>query len=157
MGEIKRDWMEMYKSRKTAKVVKEIDLKVKQSKSEWSHQIAFCKWLKLQYPDVRFRSDIQSAGKLTPAMQNIKQIIDPYKGWPDIMVYLKRGEFVGLGIELKREGSGLYLKDGSLSKSKHIIEQNEFHEFLRGCGWYVDFAEGFGGAKELFKRYYHAK
>lgn len=154
MDKIKRDWMEMYKSRPTAKVVKEIDYKIKMSQREWSHQIAFCKWLKIQHPEVRFRSDIQSSGKLTPAMQNIKKIIDPHKGWPDIMVYLKRGNYVGLGIELKRLDSGLYLKDGSLSKNKHVQEQAEFHEFLRGCGWYVDFAEGFEGAKELFEKYY---
>ena len=80
---------------------------------EWKLQLAFCKWIKLQYPDVKFRSDIQSAGKLSPAMQNIKSIIDPYKGWPDVQVYLKRGNYCGLQIELKRENSGLWLKDGS--------------------------------------------
>ncbi len=132
-------------------------MQLKKSQSEWSHQLAFCKWLKLQYPDVRFRSDIQSSGKLTVGMQNIKRIIDPFRGWPDIMVYLPRQQYVGLGIELKREGSGLYLKNGSLSNSKHVQEQNEFHEFLRSCGWFVDFAEGFSGAKDLFERYYNAK
>lgn len=155
MDKIKHDWMSMYNSRKTAKVVKEIDLIAKQSKSEWSIQIAFCKWLRLQHPDVRFRSDIQSAGKLTPQMQNIKKIIDPYRGWPDIMIYLKRGDRCGLGIELKREASGLWLKDGSLSKSKHVQEQNDVHEFLRGICWKVEFAEGFDEAVKVFEEYYN--
>jgi len=140
--------MEMYHSRKTAKVVKPTNVR-----TEWQEQLAFCKWLKMQYPQVRFRSDIQSAGKLTPAMQNIKLILDPFRGFPDITIYLKRGEFCGLMIEMKRENSGLYLKDGSLSNSKHVQEQGKMHEFLRDNGWKVEFAEGMDGAKIKFKEY----
>jgi hypothetical protein len=148
MEQIKRDPMEMYHSRKTAKVVKPTNVR-----TEWQEQLAFCKWLKMQYPEVRFRSDIQSAGKLSPAMQNIKLILDPFKGFPDITIYLKRGEFCGLMIEMKRENSGLYLKDGSLSNSKHVQEQGKMHEFLRDNGWKVEFAEGMDGAKIKFKEY----
>jgi hypothetical protein len=148
MESIKRDPMEMYNSRKTAKVVKPTNVR-----TEWQEQLAFCKWLKMQYPQVRFRSDIQSAGKLSPAMQNIKSIIDPFRGFPDITIYLKRGEFCGLMIEMKRENSGLYLKDGSLSNSKHVQEQGKMHEFLRDNAWKVEFAEGMDGAIDLFENY----
>jgi DNA-dependent RNA polymerase auxiliary subunit epsilon len=148
MERIKRDPMEMYHSRKTAKVVKPTNVR-----TEWQEQLAFCKWLKMQYPDVRFRSDIQSAGKLSPAMQNIKSIIDPFRGFPDITIYLKRGRFCGLMLEMKRLNSGLYLKDGSLSNSKHVQEQNEMHEFLRDNAWKVEFAEGMDGAKIKFEEY----
>jgi hypothetical protein len=148
MEQIKRDPMEMYHSRKTAKVVKPTTIR-----TEWQEQLAFCKWLKMQYPDVRFRSDIQSAGKLSPAMQNIKLILDPFRGFPDITIYLKRGRFCGLMIEMKRENSGLYLKDGSLSNSKHVQEQGKMHEFLRDNGWKVEFAEGMDGAIDLFENY----
>jgi hypothetical protein len=144
------DPMSQYHSKRTAKVVKPTE-------KEWSIQLAFCKWLRLQYPDVRFRSDIQSAGKLSPQMQNIKKILDPHRGWPDIMVYLKRGNRCGLGIELKRLDSGLWLKNGTLSKDKHVQEQNEVHEFLRGIGWHVEFSEGFDEAVEVFERYWNLK
>ena len=148
MEQIKRDPMEMYHSRKTAKVVKPTTIR-----TEWQEQLAFCKWLKMQYPQVRFRSDIQSAGKLSPAMQNIKLILDPFRGFPDITIYLKRGEFCGLMIEMKRENSGLYLKDGSLSNSKHVQEQGKMHEFLRDNAWKVEFAEGMDEAILVFKNY----
>ena len=144
------DPMSQYYSKRTAKVV------VPKQK-EWSIQLSFCKWLKLQYPDVKFRSDIQSAGRLSPQMQNIKKILDPYRGWPDIMIYLKRGDRCGLGIELKRVDSGLWLKDGSLSKDKHVQEQHQMHEFLRGIGYRVEFAEGFDQAVEVFERYWNLK
>jgi hypothetical protein len=147
-GQNQIDPMSQYHSRKTAKVVTPTA-----KRTEWQEQLAFCKWLKMQYQQVRFRSDIQSAGKLSPAMQNIKSIIDPFRGWPDITIYHKRGNYCGLMIELKRENSGLYLKDGSLSNDKHVQEQNEVHEFLRQNGWYVVFAEGMADAKVKFDEY----
>ena len=149
MEKIKRDAMEMYNSRPTAKIIKQSEPK----QTEWSHQMVFCKWLKNQYPDIRFRSDIQSASKLSPQMQNIKSIIDPFRGWPDIAVYHAVGNYCGLQIELKRLDSGLYLKDGSLSKSKHVQEQSEFHNFLRKNNWKVEFAEGSEQAKTIFLSY----
>jgi len=147
-GQNQIDFMSQYHSRKTAKVVTPTA-----KRTEWQEQLAFCKWLKMQYPQVRFRSDIQSAGKLSPAMQNIKSIIDPFRGWPDITIYHKIGQYCGLMIELKRENSGLYLKDGSLSTNKHIQEQKEVHEFLRHNGWYVVFAQGMADAKVKFDEY----
>jgi len=86
-------------------------------------------------------------------MQNIKSIIDPFRGWPDITIYLKRGKFCGLMIEMKRINSGLYLKDGSLSTDKHVQEQGKVHEFLRDNAWKVEFAEGMDGAKIKFEEY----
>jgi hypothetical protein len=147
-GQNQIDPMSQYHSRKTAKIVTPTA-----KRTEWQEQLAFCKWLKMQYPQVRFRSDIQSAGKLSPQMQNIKSIIDPFRGWPDVTIYHKRGNYCGLMIELKRENSGLYLKDGSLSNDKHVQEQNEVHEFLRHNGWYVVFAEGMADAKVKFEEY----
>jgi hypothetical protein len=143
------DPLSQYRSGKTAKVVKESDVK----QSEWSIQLQFCKWIKLQYPNVIFRSDIQSAGKLSGQMQNIKQILDPFKGFPDVQVYHKSGNYIGLFLELKRLNSGTFLKDGSLSKSKHVQDQAEMHNYLRLLGYKVEIAEGFDQAKRKFEEY----
>ena len=141
--------MDQFHSKRTAKVVKPTELK----QTEQSIQIQFCKWIKLQYPNIKFRSDIQSAGKLSPQMQNIKTIIDPFRAWPDISVYHRSGNYCGLQIELKRLDSGTFLKDGSLSSDKHVQEQNEMHIFLRSLGYKVEFAEGFDEAKRIFESY----
>jgi hypothetical protein len=143
------DPLSQYRSGRTAKIVKESDLK----QSEWSIQLKFCKWIKLQYPNLLFRSDIQSAGKLSGAMQNIKQILDPYKGFPDIQIYLPKGNYIGLFIELKRLDSGTFLKDGTLSKSKHVQDQAAMHNLLRSFGYRVEFAEGFEEAKQVLESY----
>jgi hypothetical protein len=88
-------------------------------------------------------------------MQNIKLIIDPWRAWPDIQIYHRSrwGNYCGLMIEMKRVDSGTFLKDGSLSTQKHVQEQAEMHEFLRGLGWSVCFAEGFEEAKRKFEEY----
>lgn len=145
----KHDPLNQYRSGRTAKIVKQSDIK----QSEWSHQLQFCKWIKLQYPNIRFRSDIQSAGKLSGGMQNIKLILDPWKAWPDVQVFYKAQGCSGLFIELKRIDSGTFLKDGSLSKSKHVQEQSKMHEFLRSLGYRLEFAEGFEEAKKVFESY----
>lgn len=147
--------MEMFKSvpKGHGEIISASEVKQKKQQSEWSHQLKFCKWLKLQYPDIKFRSDIQSAGKLSGQMQNIKQILDPHKGWPDVAIYLPKGNFIGLHIELKRENSGTFLKDGSLSTQKHVQGQAEMHNFLRSIGYKVEFAEGFEQAKKVFEDY----
>lgn len=145
----KFDPLNMYNSGKTAKVVKESDIKQK----EWSVQLQFCKWIKLQYPNLLFRSDIQSAGKLSGQMQNIKLILDPWKAWPDVQVFYQAQGYAGLFIELKRIDSGTFLKDGSLSKSKHVQQQAQMHNLLRSLGYRVEFAEGFEEAVKVLINY----
>ncbi len=131
----KFDPMNMYSGRKTAKVVKP-QTKV----TEWSEQLAFCKWLKNTYPNILFRSDIQSASKLSPQMQNIKQIIDPYSGWPDIIIYDLK-----LMIEMKSLTASL--------SGEHWRNQDAMHMKLRKLGWYVEVAKGAERAKEIFLEY----
>lgn len=147
--------MEMFKSvpKRHGEIMSSSDVKQNKQQSEWSHQLKFCKWIKENYPYIKFRSDIQSAGKLSGAMQNIKQILDPYKGWPDISIYHRAGIYCGLHIEMKRENSGTFLKDGTLSKSKHVQDQAEMHAFLRSIGYKVEIAEGFEEAKRIFGEY----
>lgn len=134
--------MGQFTSAKTAKVVTQKEIDEKRSKSEWSEQLTLCKWLKHEYPSVLFRSDIQSAGKLSPQMQNIKQIIDPYSGWPDVMIY-----GLNLAIELKSLTASL--------SGQHYRDQLQMHERLRLLGWSVHVCRGAEEAKKVFLEYYN--
>jgi hypothetical protein len=124
--------MGQFKSAKTPKIVKPTT-KV----SEWQEQLAFCKWLKNTHPDILFRSDIQSAGKLTPQMQGIKLIIDPRSGWPDITIFS-----LNLMIELKSMTASL--------SGEHYRNQLAMHDKLRELGWQVHVCRGAEEAKEVF-------
>jgi hypothetical protein len=127
--------MGQFKSAKTPKIVKPAT-KV----SEWQEQLAFCKWLKNTHPDILFRSDIQSAGKLSPQMQGIKLIIDPRSGWPDITIFS-----LNLMIELKSMTASL--------SGEHYRNQLAMHDKLRELGWQVHVCRGAEEAKEVFKQH----
>ena len=140
----KYDPMNMFHSKKPFK---------ERKREEESEQLRFCKWLKHEHPTIRFRSDMQAGEKKSYGRVSLASILDPWKGWPDVAIYLKRGNCCGLQIELKKIGSGVFLKDGSLSTGKHVQEQAEMHEFLRSLGWKVEFAEGAEEAKRIFLEY----
>lgn len=147
------DPLSQYRSGKTAKVVTEQELAEQKAKREQSHQLEFCKWIKHTYPEIRFRSDMQAGQKRSGYMQNLVDILDPFSGWPDVSIWVNRGSYCGLHIEMKRENSGTFLKDGTLSKSKHVQDQAEMHAFLRSIGYKVEIAEGFEEAKRIFEEY----
>ena len=147
------DYMDQFHSKRTPKVVTEKELQDKKDKSEITHQLKICKWIKEKYPKIIFRSDMQAGRKKSRNQINMTNILDPFSGWPDIAVYHRSGNYCGLQIELKRLDSGTFLKDGSLSSGKHVQEQNEMHIFLRSLGYKVEFAEGFDEAKRIFESY----
>lgn len=142
------DPMSMYKSvpRKHGSVVTQAEIEAKKQKSEWSEQLHFCKWLKREYPDVLFRSDEQNQGQRSYGMQNIMQVIDPYRrGWPDIMIFHPSHGYSGLMIELKAVAASL--------STPHAKEQMEMHDKLRKKNWMVYFAFGCEDAKQKFQTY----
>jgi len=149
------DPMSAYRSKpkRFGEVIKESDLKARKQASENFHQLEFCKWIKHTYPEIRFRSDMQAGQKRSGYMQNLVDILDPFSGWPDVSIWVARSPYCGLMIEMKREGSGTFLKDGSLSKGKHVQNQHQVHEFLRGLGWKVEIAEGCEEAKKVLESY----
>lgn len=130
----------MFHSRRTAKIVTQAQLDEKKAKSEWTEQLNFCKWLKNEYPEILFRSDIQSAGKLSVGMQNVKQIIDPYSGWPDVIIFS-----LMLQIEMKSTTASL--------SGEHWRNQQAMHVKLRALGWNIEVAKGADEAKRIFLSY----
>lgn len=130
-------------------------------------------YLRLQYPGVLFHSDFGSGIKLTMG-QAIKQKRQNggRKSWPDMFIAepkeVARTEFedkeksiafsfghcrYGLFIELKRQGTRIYKKDGTLTANEHIQEQAKMLEELRKRGYKAEFACGFDEAKRIIDEY----
>jgi len=150
--------------------------------SEADLQVQVADYLRLQYPDVMFHSDYGSGIKLTMG-QAIKQkrqnggrrawpdmfIAEPTycKGWVKIVKKLnaKLEDFdsapkfelkekkYGLFIELKKAGTRIYKKDGTLVADEHIREQFDILEQLRKRGYVAEFACGFDEAKKIIDEY----
>ena len=144
--------------------------------SEADLQVQVADYLRLQYPNVMFHIDFGSGIKLTMG-QAIKQKRQNggRKSWPDMFLaepivrdsetgqfykgnyYPAKQVYNGLFIELKRQGTRIYKKDGTLTANEHIQEQAKMLEELRKRGYMAEFACGFDEAKEIIDRYLGGK
>ena len=114
------------------------------------------RYLKLQYPDVVFTCD-SSGIRLTIGQATALKAQRSVHKIPDMIILKPNGEYHGLILELKSEDSSPYLKDGSLSKGKHIQEQNQTLTELFSIGYYAVFAVGFDNAKKIIDDYMKLK
>lgn len=124
-------------------------------------QVMVADYLRMQYPDVLFHSDFGSGIKLTMG-QAIKQKRQNggRRAWPDIFVAepvkASQVSYAGLFIELKKEGTRIYKKDGTFA-SEHIEEQAKILTSLAGKGYRAVFAVGFDNTKQIIDEYLRFK
>jgi hypothetical protein len=122
--------------------------------TELELQAQVADYIRLQYPNVIFHSDFGSGIKLTMG-QAIKQkrLNGGRRAWPDMVLAEPRGDYHALFIELKREGTRIFKKDGALVADEHIREQFDMLHDLRARGYAAEFACGFDEAKKLIDDY----
>ena len=109
----------------------------------------------MQYPDVMFRTDFAAGIKMTMGQASKHRALQSNRAWPDLFIAEPSGGFYGLFIELKREGTRVYLKDGkTLTADKHIREQMEVLQHLRSKGYWASMCVGFDEAKTVINAYF---
>ena len=106
-----------------------------------------CEYIRYQYPTAIFNSDLSGSMKLTIGQAVQIKYLRSSKGFPDIVIYEPKGEYHGLFLELKVEGTKLFKKDGINYISDHIDEQNKMIMQLSMRGYFADFVIGFDQAK----------
>lgn len=123
-------------------------------------------YIRLQYPGAIFHSDFGSGIKLTMG-QAIKQkrLNGGRRSWPDMFIAepkdseIRKSDTItfwhnnGLFIELKREGTRIFKKDGKLVADEHIREQFDMLHDLRARGYAAEFGIGFEATKKLIDDY----
>ena len=119
--------------------------------SEANLHEAVCDYIRLQYPNVLFNSDM-SGVKLTMGQAIKAKKLRSSKGFPDLIIYEPRNNMHGLFLELKRDGESLFKKDGSF-KTDHLKEQGEILKQLSKRGYLALFAVGFDMAKSFIDLY----
>lgn len=130
------------------------------TKHEESIQKAVCRYIRLKYPQVIFRSDYASGIKLTRNQAVQHASMQSGRGFPDLFIYHKSasGKWYGLALELKRDGETVYLKNGTrkglLTTDVHIQEQAAMLQGLRRQGFYADFAVGYTAAIDIIDKYF---
>lgn len=126
------------------------------AKKEESLSKAVSKYLKMQYGSVIFTCDA-SGVRLTMGQATALKAQRSVHKIPDMIILKPNAEYHGLILELKTEEASPYLKDGSLSTSKHIQEQNQTLTMLLNLGYYAVFAVGFNHAKKIIDDYFDNK
>lgn len=110
-----------------------------------------CDYLKLRYPSVVFVSDFAAGIKLPIWLASRQKRLKSSRAYPDLFIAEPRNGKHGLYLELK--AANIYLKDGSISKERHINEQNEMLALLRKKGYAAEFAVGFEAARATIDGY----
>jgi hypothetical protein len=121
-------------------------------KTEENLQIAISNYLKLQYANVYFTSEssglrvsIGTAVKMKKQRSKHKQL--------DLIILEPRGYYHGLIIELKKDESEVYKKNGEVKTSEHVKEQFESINLLNEKGYFSTFGFGFEDCKEIIDYY----
>jgi len=121
---------------------------------EYDLQVAVCRYLSYQYPDVEYMSDTIANLKLTKtqAIRNKKIQKNGFK-CPDLLILEPRNNFFGLFIELKLETP--FKKDGGIKASDkdHLKGQLETIEKLNKKGYFCCFSWSFDMTKQIIDNY----
>lgn len=120
-------------------------------------QLQVCDYLRLQYPNVVFRSDVAAGLKLTMGQASRHKRLQSSRAYPDLFIAQPRYDWSGLYLELKKPGVKLYKADGSLYADAHVHEQDAMLQRLRELGYRAEFAVGFEEARTIIDAYLTTK
>ena len=120
--------------------------------SERTLHRAVCDYIRLQYPDVIFNTDLSGAGKLTIGQATALKALRSGRGFPDLVIYEPRDDYHGLFLELKKEGTRIWNKK-LVGATPHIEEQAQMIDKLEDRGYRAVFAVGFDEAKKIIDNY----
>ena len=128
-------------------------------------------YLRYNYKDIIWRFDLAADLKLTIGQARKHKRLQQHRGYPDLFIaepivrdsetgqfykgnyYPTKQVYNGLFLELKKAGTRIFKKDGTLVADQHIREQFDVLEQLRKRGYMAEFACGFDEAKRIIDEY----
>jgi|TARA_R110002020_G_scaffold474816_1_gene707601 hypothetical protein len=119
---------------------------------ETNLHIRICHYIKHQYPNVLFTSE--SSG-LRVSIQQAKLLkkLRSCAGLPDLWILEPRKNYYGMFLELKKEGTTIYKKNGDIRADKHLQEQEEILHQLQQKGYFANFSVGYDETKSIIDYY----
>lgn len=143
-------------------------------RTEENLQIKICNYLRSEYPHVPFCSDYAAGLDLTDNQRQKMMAMRSHDGQPDISIDFASRGYHGLRIELKKEGTIIYKKDGSLRKQSytrrywkrgkliikrgdHLQEQEYMLKKYNDGGYFARFCIGEAKAIQLINWYMEKK
>lgn len=110
-------------------------------------------FLQTAHPNATYHFDHGSGVQLTKTQAIKQMLLNGRRGHPDLVIYAPRGPYVGLAIELKRDGERIYTQREHKPVSDHVAEQIKFLGDLQRNGWYAVFGIGAPDTIELIDAY----
>lgn len=114
---------------------------------------AICKYIKYQHPKAYFLSDPSGLRMSIGMATELKATRSQHKQL-DIVILEPSGRYHGLIIEVKKDKSEVYKKDGNFKKDKHVKAQRESMEHLRSFGYKVEYVFSLNDAITLLDNYF---
>ena len=125
--------------------------------TEETIQKQICQYVKVQYPNVLFNTDL-SGIKLPMGLAVKVSKLRSSRAFPDLVFYEPRkinGKmYYGLFIELKKDGVKIFKRNGAVVANGHIKEQIKMITKLSEKGYYACFAIGFDECKNIIDMYF---
>jgi hypothetical protein len=126
-------------------------------KHEEGLQRQVCQYISLAYPGIIYRSDYASGLHLTMHQAAIHKSLQSGRAWVDLFIYKPSRGYSGLALEIKREGTVIYLsrgpRKGRLTSDPHIQEQVLMLQELNKLGYFARFGVGFGQCRRIVDWY----
>ena len=118
-------------------------------------------FLKIQYPKIIYRFDIADLKLTMPQAMRNKKLQMKHRGFPDLAILKPSKGYHGLYIELKKDKSEVFLKDGITLKKRinkktgkcHNQEQFEMIQRLNTEGYLALYGFGFGDTQTKIREY----
>lgn len=118
-------------------------------------------YLNLKYPDTLYHFDLSGIWTPSHKARNLYGRLNR-RAWPDLFIARESSvysddrtyaHFYGLFLEIKREGTRIFKKNGDLVSNPHIFEQWVLLEHLREQGYAAYFACGYDEAIKYIDDY----
>ena len=115
---------------------------MKRNKREYEICKSIATYLRLQFPDIIFHFDLAGLN-LSRAQAGMMKSIQGGRGFPDLIIYRRKGNHLALCLEVKKEETKIYLKDGvTVVSDEHIREQVVMLKKLNSEGYCALFGIG---------------
>lgn len=160
----------IFGSKETKKLSEKLipGLKKGKQKKEERIQMAFCKFVKKQYPDIIFSCDLASGLHLPQHIGKMHKQMRSSRAQCDFSSPEPMHGYYGFFLELKKDRDEVYKKDGGFKKQTkkiknsrgivieeydHIEEQWNMIQKLRSKGYWADFGLGLQDSIDKFREY----
>lgn len=118
-------------------------------------------FLKIQYPNIKYRFDIADLQLTMPQAMRNKKLQMNDRGYPDLFIAKASKGYHGLYIELKKDKSEVFLKDGVTLKKRvnkktgkcHNQEQFKMLQELNQEGYLAIYGFGFDDTIKKIRNY----